>query len=293
MHKQIKQEHIADALLLSVTIFWGSTFIIVKKSIEMMPTFAFLSVRFWIASIMLFVIFFPKLKKINKKIIRDGSILGAMLFLSYAFQTVALEYAKASIVGFLTGLNVAIVPIFSTLLIKKIPSIYSQIGVFLSLIGVFLMSANSDFTISFGGILAIICAIFISIHIILTDKFSRQYDTYLLTIIQITVLAILSTITSLSSEPYIIPHKINLYLVFSFIITSLFATVYAFIIQTTMQQYTTPTKTALIFTMEPVMSGVFGYLLGGEILSLRGYTGGLIILTGILIAEFAPMLKKK
>ncbi len=290
---KIKQEQIADLLLLSVTIFWGSTFIIVKKSIEIMPTFAFLSIRFWLASFILSLLFFRKFKKIDKNILRDGFLLGSMLFLSYAFQTVALKYAMASVVGFLTGLNVVIVPFLSAFVIKKVPSVYSQIGVILALIGVAMMSLDENFSISFGASLAIVCAIFISIHIIMTDRFSRRYDTYLLTTIQITVLAVLSTIVSLVKEPYIIPKSLNSYLIFSFAITSIFATVYAFIIQTTMQKYTTPTKTALIFTMEPVMSGVFGYLLGNEILPFRGYFGSLIIFLGILIAEFGYIIFKR
>ena len=290
---KIKQEHIADLFLFSVTIFWGSTFVIVKKSIEIMPTFAFLSLRFWLASAVLIIMFFPKLKKINKRVLIDGTLLGIALFLSYAFQTVALEYSKASVVGFLTGLNVVIVPIMSAWIIKKAPSIYSQMGVFLALIGVFLMSLNNNFSISLGDSLAIICAFFVSVQIIMTDKYSRQNDTYLLTTIEITVLALLSTVTSLVKEPYIIPAHFDSYLIFSLVTTSLFATVYAFIVQTTMQQYTTPTKTALIFTMEPVMAGVFGYFMGGEILSLRGYLGSFIIFTGLIIAEFGGIIFKK
>ncbi len=281
---RIKQEHIADLLLFSVTIFWGSTFIIVKKSIAIMPTFAFLSLRFWLASVILLIIFFPKLKMLNKNILRDGILLGIMLFLSYAFQTVALEYSKASVVGFLTGLNVVMVPIMSALIIRKPPRVYSQIGVFLALIGVGLMSLHGGLSISFGDSLAIICAFFVSVHILMTDRFSRKYDTYLLTTIEITVLAILSTVTSLAREPYLIPDHFNTYLIISLVVTSIFATVYAFVVQTTMQQYTTPTKTALIFTMEPVMSAVFGYALGGEVLTLKGYLGSLTIFAGLIVA---------
>ncbi len=290
---KIKQEHIADLLLFSVTIFWGSTFIIVKKSIEIMPTFAFLSLRFWLASLILTAIFFPKLKNINKYILRDGILLGIMLFLAYAFQTVALQYSKASVVGFLTGLNVVMVPIMSAVIIKKVPSIYSQIGVFLALIGVALMSLHGEFSISPGDSLAIICAFFVSVHILMTDKFSRKYDTYLLTTIEIIVLAILSTFTSMAKEPYLIPQHFSSYLIVSLLITSVFATVYAFVIQTTMQQYTTPTKTALIFTMEPVMSVIFGYTLGGEILTLKGYIGSLTIFIGLIIAELGDEIFKK
>ncbi len=290
---RIKQEQIADLLLFSVTIFWGSTFIIVKKAIEMMPTFAFLALRFWLASAILIVMFLPKMRKLNIRLVRDGILLGIMLFLAYAFQTVALQYAKAGVVGFLTGLNVVMVPVMSAFIIKKPPAIYSQVGVVFALIGVALIGLKGSFSLSLGDWLGIICAFFVSVHIIMTDRFSRKHDTYLLTTVEITVLAILSTATSIASEPYLIPEHFSSYLIFSLIITAVFATVYAFVIQTTMQKYTTPTRTALIFTMEPVMSVVFAYLLGGEVLSAKGYLGCVFILCGILVAEFGEYLFKK
>ena len=290
---KLSKEYIADLLLLSVTIFWGSTFIIVKKAIEEMPTFAFLSIRFWIASILLILMFFPKLKNIDRKLLRDGAILGVVLFLAYAFQTVALKYSPATIVGFLTGLNVIFTPILSAFLLKKIPRIYSQIGAVLSFIGVMLMSFNKNLTISTGEILTIICAVFVAIQIILTDKYSRKHDTYLLTVVEITTMSILSTAVSLFSEPYLIPKHWSLYLIASFIVTSVFATVYAFVIQNTAQKYTTPTKTAIIFIMEPVFSAIFSYLIGKEALSERVYLGGAIMFLGLFVSEVGPLIRFK
>ena len=290
---RVSKEYIADLLLLSVTIFWGSTFIIVKKSIEQMPTFAFLSIRFWISSILLAIIFFPRLKNLNKETLKDGVILGIVLFLAYAFQTVALQYSSATVVGFLTGLNVIFTPIFSAVLLKKIPRIYSQIGAVLSFLGVTLMSLNDTLTLSTGEILTIICAVFVAIQIILTDRYSRKHDTFLLTVVEITTMSVLATIVSLAKEPYLIPKHWNTYLIFSFLITAVFATVYAFVIQNTAQKYTTPTKTAIIFIMEPVFSAIFSYLLGGEVLSLRAYIGAGIMFLGLFVSEVGPLIRLK
>ncbi len=290
---RVSKEYIADLLLLSVTIFWGSTFIIVKKSIEQMPTFAFLSIRFWISSILLAIIFFPRLKNLSKEILKDGVILGIVLFLAYAFQTVALQYSSATVVGFLTGLNVIFTPIFSAVLLKKIPRIYSQIGAVLSFLGVTLMSLNDTLTLSTGEILTIICAVFVAIQIILTDRYSRKHDTFLLTVVEITTMSVLATIVSLAKEPYLIPKHWNTYLIFSFLITAVFATVYAFVIQNTAQKYTTPTKTAIIFIMEPVFSAIFSYLLGGEVLSLRAYIGAGIMFLGLFVSEVGPLIRLK
>ncbi|AEA34068.1 DMT family transporter [Hippea maritima] len=290
---KISKEYIADLMLLSVTVFWGSTFIVVKKSIEIIPTFAFLSIRFWIATLLLVIIFHKRLVNINKRLLKDGVVLGVVLFLAYAFQTVALEYSKATIVGFLTGLNVIITPFLSALLIKKIPRIYSQIGAVFAFIGMTMMSLNENLSLSYGDILGVICAVFVAIQIVLTDKYSRRNDTYLLTVVEISILAILSSIISITTETHIIPQHFSWYLVFSFLITAVFATVYAFIVQNTAQKYTTPTKTAIIFIMEPVFAAVFGYFLGGEVLSFRAYVGAFVMFIGLFISEIGPLVFKK
>ena len=288
---KLSKEYIADILLLSVTVFWGSTFIIVKKSIEQMPTFAFLSMRFWISSILLALIFSPRLKNLNKELLKDGIILGIVLFLAYAFQTVALEYSSATVVGFLTGLNVIFTPIFSAVLLKKMPRVYSLIGAVLSFLGVTLMSLNDALTLSVGEILTIICAVFVAIQIILTDKYSRKHDTFLLTVVEITTMSVLATVISISKEPHLLPKHWSSYLIFSFLITAVFATVYAFVIQNTAQKYTTPTKTAIIFIMEPVFSAIFSYLLGGEVLSLRVYIGAGVMFSGLFVSEVGPLFR--
>ncbi len=284
-----KKEYIADFLLFTVTLFWGSTFIIVKQSIAEMPVFAFLGIRFYIASIILFFFSFYRIKNINLKLIRDGLFLGVMLFLSYAFQTVALLYEKATVVGFLTGLNVVMVPIIAAFFFKRLPTSSSIIGVIFAAAGIFLLSSNGNFLANKGTILGIICALFISMHILLTDRYSKIYDIYLLTFIEIFTVAVFSSIISLIFEPRFLPETISHFLLFSFIITSVFATAYAFIVQTTAQKYTTPTRAALIFTAEPVSAAFFGYIMGGELLTIKGYIGAFLILLGILIAEFLPL----
>jgi drug/metabolite transporter (DMT)-like permease len=68
-------------------------------------------------------------------------------------------------------------------------------------------------------------------------------------------------------------------------VTSVFATVLAFGIQTGMQKYTTPTKAAILFTLEPVSAAFFSYWLGGELLRPRQYLGALLILLAVIVSE--------
>jgi drug/metabolite transporter (DMT)-like permease len=284
MHKPT--EFLADLSLLFVAVIWGSTFIIVKQSVENIPVFSFLFMRFALAGMLLILINAPKLKAI-------GVMLGIALFLAYAFQTFALTATSASITAFITGLFVVFVPVLSSVFLKKLPRQDAMIGVVFATIGLAFITLQSKILLSFGEFLALVCAFFIAIHIILTDKLSRRNDYGLLTLVQVNIVALFSLIFSLFLDPRIIPIQFNNQLIFSLIINSIFATFIAFVIQTSMQKYTTPTKAAIIFIMEPVSSAFFSYWIGGELLTAKQYIGTSFILFAMVFTEAGTYLKMK
>ena len=286
-------EFLADLSLLFVAIIWGSTFIIVKQSVENTPVFSFLFMRFALAGMLLILINAPKLKAIDKRVLSDGLMLGLALFLAYAFQTFALTVTSASITAFITGLFVVFVPILSSVFLRKLPRQEAIVGVVFATIGLALITLQGKFLLSFGEFLALVCAFFIATHIILTDKLSRRNDFSLLTLVQINIVALFSLIFSLFLDPRIIPVQFNNQLIFSLIINSIFATVVAFVIQTGMQKHTTPTKAAIIFIMEPVSAAFFSYWLGGEVLTAKQYAGTFLILLAMVFTEAGTYLKMK
>jgi drug/metabolite transporter (DMT)-like permease len=286
-------EFLADLSLLFVAIIWGSTFIIVKQSVENIPVFSFLFMRFALAGMLLILINAPKLKAIDKGVLVDGVMLGIALFLAYAFQTFALTATSASITAFITGLFVVFVPVLSSVFLRKLPRQEAMIGVVFATIGLALITLQGKFLVSFGEFLALVCAFFIAIHIILTDKLSRRNDYGLLTLVQVNIVALFSLIFSLFLDPRVIPIQFNNQLIFSLIINSVFATFVAFVIQTSMQKYTTPTKAAIIFIMEPVSSAFFSYWIGGELLTAKQYVGTSFILLAMVFTEIGTYLKIK
>ena len=286
-------EFLADLSLLFVAIIWGSTFIIVKQSVENIPVFSFLFMRFALAGMLLILINAPKLKAIDKGVLADGVMLGIALFLAYAFQTFALTTTSASITAFITGLFVVFVPILSSVFLRKLPRQEAMIGVVFATIGLAFITLQGKFLVSFGEFLALVCAFFIAIHIILTDKLSRRNDFGLLTLVQVNIVALFSLIFSLFLDPRVIPIQFNNQLIFSLIINSVFATFVAFVIQTSMQKYTTPTKAAIIFIMEPVSSAFFSYWIGGELLTAKQYVGTSFILLAMVFTEAGTYLKMK
>ena len=275
----------ADLLLLSVAIAWGVTFLMVQDAINSTPVYAFLFFRFALASILMFFIAYKFLKQTNKKTILYGVILGVFLFSAFATQTFGLLYTKSSIVAFITGLNVICVPFLGYLLFKEHISKKVFMATIVAVIGLYLLNMSGSLTIEIGEFLTLICAILFALQIIFTGKFSKEVNVFLLVLFQLITVTILSLVFSLTLDNVTFDLNYDYTFFKAIIITAVFATVYAFLIQTYMQQFTTASKTAIIFAMEPVSASIYAFLAAGEVLSLVQITGAVLIILATLIAE--------
>lgn len=282
MKKQLK----ADLFLLSIVIAWGTTFVLTKSALQYMPTYNFLSIRFVISTLVLGIIFFNRLVKMDKATLIRGMVIGLFLFAGYAFQTVGLNYTTASKSGFITGLNAVIVPILSAVILKKKPEFMAALGVIFAVLGLGLLTLDSALIPNIGDVYTFLCIFGFSFQIILIDKFAKNYDPICLATVQIGVVGVLSTIFTFWLEQPAIPTQSEAWI--ALLVTSLFATVYAFVVQNIMQKHTSPTHTALIFVGEPVSSAVFAYFMLGEILILRQIIGCILMLAGMVISELKP-----
>ncbi|ADD01931.1 protein of unknown function DUF6 transmembrane [Thermoanaerobacter italicus Ab9] len=273
----------SDIVLILVTMVWGTTFIIVKNAIQTLPVYNFLFIRFLLAFLLLTIIFHKKLKTIDKKTLAVASVIGTMLFLGYAFQTMGLKYTTASKSGFITGFSVVLVPILEAVFLKRKPSKSSILGIVLAFIGLILLTANIDFSINIGDFLTLLCAFAFGMQIVLIAKYASTLDTYLLATIQIGIVAFLSGIITLLLEKPFVPTSFNVWS--AIVITGVFATAFAIVAQNTMQAYTTATHAALIFALEPVFAAIAAFLIGGEVMSFRVILGGIFMFTGIVLSE--------
>jgi len=109
----------ADGLLLLAALIWGSTFVLVKQTVAQFPVYAFLFLRFALATVALLLFFRRRLRALGFRELRVGATIGVFLFGGYALQTVGLQYTTASKAGFITGLYVVMVPILSALLLGR------------------------------------------------------------------------------------------------------------------------------------------------------------------------------
>jgi len=275
----------AEIYLLGIVVIWGSTFAIVKGILDQIMPFAFLAYRFFWAAFILCLIFWKRLKNIDKIILRKGFLVGIFLFLGYTFQTVGLKYTTATKAGFITGLSVVLVPIISHFFIREKIYKNSILGVILAVIGLGFLNYNSSFNYNFGDFLVLLCAISFAMHIISVGLYARKVDYVLLVIVQLTTVFVLSFLMALFFER----PGIHLYypsgVWWSIILTGIFATALAFYMQNKFQRYSTATKTAIIFSGEPIFGAIFAYLLLGEKVGLIAWIGGLLIIFGMIISQ--------
>lgn len=163
----MKKEHLADISLVFVSLIWGSSFIIVKDTLIYLNEYFLLFVRFAIATGILGL--YLLLKKINPfkyDILKEGAILGLILFIGLGTQTIGLKYTTATNSAFITGLYIVLTPIFTVLLFKKYPKVWNIFAVILATLGLFLLTFDNalGFTFNFGDLITLLTAAAFAFH---------------------------------------------------------------------------------------------------------------------------------
>ena len=282
-----------NALLVLVTMIWGSTFLIVQQTIRLTGPFTFLAMRFGIGALVLAVIFHKRLAQITRAEIITGSFIGLFLFGAYALQTTGLQYTTSSKAGFITGLYVPLVAILAVPLLRQKPTLSSLLGVMLSVVGVTLISVNSSFQFTFGlgELLVVGCAIACALHVIFISKFAPGVDAINLAIVQIALTALLSFIAMpIAREPFVLP---PLPVWGSALFMGVAATAFALAVMNRVQQFVSSTQATLIYALELVWVGMLGSL-AGEQLSIFAWIGCGCIFLGMITGELhLPWLIKK
>ncbi|TXC93221.1 DMT family transporter [Metabacillus litoralis] len=285
---------VADSSLLFVAFIWGATFVIVQKAIEFLPPHLFNGTRFLLATLLLLLFVRKRFYlRITKELLISGVFLGFILFLGYAFQTVGLLYTTSSKAGFITGLSVMIVPLLSLWILKeKLRSIviFSSI---VGTLGLYFLTLSDISTVNVGDLLVLFCALAFALHIVFTSKYTKKHDALLLTIIQLFTVSLFSFFSSSIFESHSaisMEDFLHIDVIVALVITSIFATALAFLIQTKYQQITSAAKVALIFAMEPVFAAVTAFVVIQEVLSPNGILGCTLIFLAMILTEF-PIVK--
>lgn len=282
----------ADLALAFVALVWGTTFVVVKHALLDISTMYFLALRFCVASVCMLVMFVPAFRRAGRRQViqglRGGAAAGLLLWLGYVLQTLGLKYTSAGNSGFLTGLYIVFVPLISAAIYRRSPLLSELAGISVATVGMALLTIPSmehSFRLNRGDLLTIACAVAFAFHLLVLGYFSQRERFEAVALGQIACAAVLSMISLVIERP--VAHW-NANVLFSILVTGVFATALAFALQTWGQQYTTATRTALIFALEPVFALLTAVSIGGEQLTREAVFGGGLILAGILAVELKP-----
>jgi drug/metabolite transporter (DMT)-like permease len=281
----------AEAALVVNTLIWGSTFVLVKAALRDVSPVLFLALRFSLATVVLLVLFrrswsgsFSGSWRQPRRSLAGGAIAGAFLFSGYAFQTIGLQFTSAPKSAFLTGLTAVMTPLLAAAVYRKMPRALEIGGVLLATCGMALMTLpGATLAMNRGDLLTVCCAVCYAAHILTLSRYSTAASFEFLSTAQIGIAALLAWMLFRGMETPRIRWSPGVWA--AIVITGVFATALAFTFQAWAQRYTTSTRTALIFMLEPVFAWITSYLLTGETLSGRAAAGAGLILAGVLVVE--------
>jgi len=288
MNAQAPPRWRVDLSLVTVALIWGMTFVLVKAALAHISTLLFLTIRFAIAFAALAAIFGRRVQRGRlKQTCRIGALAGACLFTGYILQTAGLRLTTPGKAGFLTGLYIPLVPLIGTAIYRKLPAPDEIVGILMAFFGMALMSfAPGSMQIGAGDFLVVLCTVAYAFHILVLGHFAKHADVPGLTVAQVGTGALIGAASFWWAEPVQAHFPAIVWI--ALLVTSLLATALAFALQTWAQSHTTPTRTALIFSLEPVFALLVSWMVTGEVLTARAAIGAALILASILLVELKP-----
>lgn len=268
--------------LVLVTAVWGVTFVQVKDAVALYPLFAFLAVRFAIASVVLAVPAAGRLRGLGRSGWLAGTGLGLLLALGYALQTAGLERTTVSSAGFITGLYVVFTPLLGLLLFRTRVGGAVWIGVALAVAGLAMLSGVGAGD-PVGDLLVLAGSAAYSLQIALMERYAPRYDPVAFT--QAEMLAAFGgfAVVAVALGQVEVPRGWTVW--GALLVTGIFASALGFLLQTWAQRRISAARTAIAFALEPVFAGIFGFWLAGDRLGVLGWGGCAVIMAGILVAE--------
>ena len=278
----------AEVLLFSVTFVWGSTFVITKSLLQEVSPFLYSAIRFSFASLIFGAFTFSRIRTMTRRALWQGMVLGLLLFVGFSLQTIGLQLTSASKSAFFTGMLVVFTPICQTVIERRAPKKGNIAGVVLVTLGLFLLTSPEGSSFNRGDALTLICGLLFALYIVYLDIFAKESDSEHLTVIQFFSSAILAGGACLLAEDVV--WKPSPGLIGGLTYLTVFATVIALYVQTRFQKDTTPTRSAIIFSSEPVIAAGFAYVILGEVLGWAGVSGACVIVVGLLVSELSDQL---
>ena len=273
--------------MISIAAVWGSSFVVMKDSLERQNVFSFLSSRFILAALLMFLYKPGVFRGLTKKFIYRGIIAGILLGGGYIFQTYGLTKTTVSNTGFITGLYLVFTPLISLIILKRHVLKIQWLAVVIATIGLFFISYNGV-TIGLGEILVLISAFIYGAHFVALGEWSDGKNTYALTFIQVATVAALTSIFAFKDGFQVAPDS-TVWL--AILYTAFFATFIGFLIQTKAQSVMSATVASVLLATETPFAVFFGLYFHSDPLTLRIITGGSLVMAAMALVIWSDNRK--
>jgi drug/metabolite transporter (DMT)-like permease len=295
-HTTRRKALVADVLLFSVAIFWGSNFVFIKSAVQrtsalaggsiVAGTMLYLVLRYVVATGVFAVVQPRSWLGATRGDWARGGLLGAFYLTALILQTIGLQRTSPGVSGFITGMSVAMVPFLYWFVARRSPGRWQIIGAVIATIGLAALSLQGDFTLRWGDAITLLGTFFYALHIMTTGFFAPKVKPTTLAITQMAV----SAAALIVIAPFVVHITLDLpWQVWAAIVwTALSGTIYAFFIQSWAQRYTTSTHAAILLGFESVFAAAAGIAAGMESVTWRLLVGGSLMLTGVFIVELLP-----
>jgi len=273
---------VATAALILVTAVWGITFVQVKDAVELYPLLAFLAVRYAIATAALAPPALGRLRTLGRDGYVAGAFLGVLIAAGIGLQTAGLARTTVTNTGFITGLYVLFTPLLALALFRtRIPrQLWFAVG--LALVGLAMLSGVPDGSPAGDG-LVLASTVAQALQIVMVERYANRFDVFALTFVEVATACLVFVAIALAVGDLSVPHGTTVWA--ALIVTGLFAVAFALLVQVWAQQRVSATRIAVVFSLETVFAGLFGYLLAGDRLGALGLAGCAVIFGGIVLAE--------
>ena len=280
----------ADLALALCALIWGATFVVVKDALAFASVFSFNAVRFALAAMVMGIVYWRALRKSDRATLAAGALIGFFMFGGYAFQTLGLKFTSPSKAAFITGAGVVMVPVLLAVFWRRKVSRWVWAGAVAALAGLYFITVpRAGFAaLNAGDLLVLGCAVMFAFHIILVARYSPRYSVAALSFLQVATTAVLTAfcLPVLGITRWEPPFaRWTPDFVAAILITAVGATALCFSLQVWAQQYTSPTHTAILFSLEPVFAALTSLIVAHERLGARVLAGAVLVFIGIVVAE--------
>ena len=275
----------SEALMAAVIVARSTSFVFSRMAINSMSPFNILAVRFLTAFAVLLVLFAGRLRRLNRRVLRNGVILGATCEAMMAFEMLGIRYAETSLASLIENAAFILVPVPEILLLGVYPTKAAVKGMALAFLGLLVLGTGMTGGIGRGGPYLLLAMACYAGTIFETSVFAKEGEPLLVGIVQMGTMGTLSLLLTLGFERFRLPQTGAEWAMI--LMLAVVCSVFGFTLQPVAQRGLTASRAGMFSVLNPLAAMLWGYLVLGERITPVKALGAALIVAGLLLPAAA------